>query len=106
MHGTNCIFTLILSIVFLFSAASAQMNKSPKDSTTTRKQMDSTSRPDTLKQVTGKTSADTSSSARKTDQKSDLNKERSSTTRTVERQTATHAQKNAPRVKNSGATNK
>jgi hypothetical protein len=107
MHSTKSILTLIFSVGFLFSAASAQISKSPNDSSTTKKQANPTGqRIDTLKQVTGKTPADTSASALKTGQKPELKKERSSTTRTVERQTATHAQKNAPRVKNAGPTNK
>jgi hypothetical protein len=91
-----------ISIFALMIFCSLAFGQTPKDSTHAKKQIDSTAhRIDTLKHAQPRSLSDTSATGRP-----DARKERSSTTRTIERQTATHAEKNAPRVKNAGPTNK
>jgi hypothetical protein len=92
-----------ISILALLIFCSSAFGQAPKDSARAKKQIDSTAhRVDSLKHARPASLSDTSA----TTGRPDARKERSSTTRTIGRQTATHAEKNAPRVKNAGPTNK
>jgi hypothetical protein len=92
-----------ISILALLIFCSSAFSQTPKDSTRAKKLIDpAVRRVDSLKHALTRSLSDTGA----TTGKPDAQKDRSSTTRTVERQTAMHAEKNAPRVKNAGPTNK
>lgn len=92
-----------MSILALLVFCTSAFSQTPKDSTRAKIQINTkTHRLGSLPPVQPRSLSDTGV----TTGRPGAQKDRSSTTRTVERQTATHAEKNAPRVKNAGPTNK
>lgn len=99
---TRCLALWSLGVL-LCTPAPAQFAGAPQDSLRKGSIRDSSGRhADSVKAVT--ISVDTMKTAGGAAQKGEVTKPRSSTVRTLERQTATHAAKNVPRVKNSKPT--
>lgn len=99
---TRCLALWSLSVL-LSTPAPARFAGAPQDSLRTGSRRDTSGRHvDSVKAVI--MSVDTTKTAGGAAQKAEVTKPRSSTVRTLEKQTATHAAKNAPRVKNSKPT--
>ncbi len=106
MRSFTRVLALLAVAAFLRTPAPGQVGRSPQDSVKNRPAWDSLSRPGSTKPVimtvdSAKAKLDTAAT-----KQAEVKKPRSSTVRTIERQTAPHAAKNVPNVKNTKPTTK
>ncbi len=105
MRTPTRFLALLALCALLCLPAPGQFARVPQDSLRNRSAQDSLNRhPDSTRTVMMTVDSSKAKQATTSAPQPEVKKPRSSTLRTVERQTATHAAKNAPRVKNAKPT--